>query len=128
MSHVLEVDSGTYRDKVLNCEEPVILEFYSHACPHCKAFKAVYVHLCEVLDVKAKFTEFEVLLNEDNRRLALDCGVRGVPTIDVFYKGRIIGSIIGNHSYEYVIQILEDCIKKKEGNIAPHTPLHELIK
>ena len=77
MSRIVEVDSGTFRDKVLSCEEPVILEFYSHACPHCRAFKAIYTRLSEVLDGKAKFTEFDVLLNEDNRHLALDRGVRG---------------------------------------------------
>ena len=73
-------------------------------------------------------SEFDVLLNENNRHLALDRGVRGVPTIDIFYKGRVIGSVVGNHSFENVVQILEDCINKKEGNIAPHTPLLELMK
>jgi len=128
MSRIVEVDSGTFRDKVLSCGEPVVLEFYSHACPHCRAFKAIYTRLSEVLNSKAKFTEFDVLLNEDNRHLALDHGVRGVPTIDVFYKGRVIGSVVGNHPFENVVQILKDCITKKEGNIAPHTPLRELMK
>ena len=73
-------------------------------------------------------TELDVLLNEDNRRLALERGVRGVPTIDAFYRGKLIGSVVGDHPFENVFEVLEDCVRKKEGNIASHTPLHELLK
>jgi thioredoxin 1 len=126
MSEIVEVDSTTFMDKVLNSEEPVILEFYSHACPHCKAFNAVYSHLSEVIGVKAMFTKLDVLFNEDNRQLAISRGIRGVPTIEVFYRGRVIGSVVGNHPFKNITKILEDCLDDKDENVAPHTLLHEL--
>lgn len=122
----MEVNFGDFKDKILKCDGLILLEFYSHACPHCQAFSIVYNRLDELLGKEMKFAKLDVLANEDNRQLALSRGVRGVPTMELFYKGRVICSILGNHPFEKMVAILEESIRRKDENVAPHTLLYEL--
>lgn len=126
MSKIMDINSVDFKDKILKCDEPILLEFYSHACPHCQAFGVVYDHLNEVLGEDMKFARVDVLASEDNRQLALSRGVRGVPTMELFYKGRVICNILGNHPFEKMITILEESVKRRDENVAPHTLLYEL--
>ncbi len=125
---IVDVESNDFQYKVLCCIHPIILEFYSHSCPHCMAFKAVYQHLSDVMEGDAVFSRLDVLGSEANRQLAIARGVRGVPTMEMFYKGRVICSVIGNHPLAKMVEILEESLKEKDENIAPHTLLYELPK
>jgi hypothetical protein len=72
------------------------------------------------------FTRIDVLQSEENWQLALSRGIRGVPSMELFYKGRIICNIIGNHPFEKMVEILEESLHEKDENVAPHTLLYEL--
>jgi thioredoxin 1 len=128
MSKIIDIDSSDFQEKILDCDKPVILEFYSHSCPHCRAFKDVYSHLYDVLGKKAEFARVDVLASENNRQLAIKRGVKGVPTTEVFYKGRVLCSVIGNHPFEKIVKLLEESLSEKDENIAPHTLLYDLPK
>jgi thioredoxin 1 len=126
MSGIIEITSESFKKDVLDVERIVILEFYSHSCPHCKRFSPIYDHLEEELKDQARFVKIDVLLNEDNRRLAIDRGIKGVPTIEVFYHGRVIGSIVGHHPFKVILKGVEEFMADKDQYIGPSTPLHEL--
>jgi thioredoxin 1 len=125
-ARIIEITSESFKKDVLDVEGIVILEFYSHSCPHCKRFAPVYDHLGEELKDKARFVKIDVLLNEDNRRLAIERGIKGVPTIEVFYHGRVIGSIVGHHPLKVILKGVEEFMADKDQYIGPSTPLHEL--
>jgi thioredoxin-like negative regulator of GroEL len=126
LSEIIEVDAGDFKERVLRSHGPIILEFYSHGCPHCQVFSAVYARLNEVMGREMKFARLDVLASEDNRQFALSRGVRGVPTMELFYNGRVICSILGNHPFDKMVAILEESLRRKDENVAPHTLLNEL--
>jgi thioredoxin 1 len=100
-----------------------VVEFFSHSCPHCMRFKPIYEELSEILKDQAKFFKIDVLLVDENRNLAHDRGVRSVPTLEVFYRGRVIGSIVGYHHLEKVYETIKNFLSKKDEYVGPSTSL-----
>jgi len=125
MSDAVEISASDFHQKVLESDEPVVVEFFSHSCPHCKKFNPIYKELTQILNGEAKFVRIDVL-NEQNRILAHSRGVRTVPTMEVFYRGRVIGNITGYHHLEKVYEAIKGFLMKKEENVGPGTPLERL--
>jgi len=86
-------------------------------------FKPIYEELSEILKDQAKFFKIDVLLVDENRNLAHDRGVRSVPTLEVFYRGRVIGSIVGYHHLEKVYETIKNFLSKKDEYVGPSTSL-----
>jgi thioredoxin 1 len=126
MSDAVEISASDFHEKVLESDEPVVVEFFSHSCPHCKKFNPIYKELTQILNGEARFFRIDVL-NEQNRILAHSRGVRTVPTMEVFYRGRVIGNITGYHHLEKVYEAIKGFIMKKEENVGPGTPLNKLL-
>ena len=125
MSDVVEISAGDFDEKVLDSDEAVVVEFFSHSCPHCIKFNPIYRELTQVLNGEAKFVKIDVL-SKQNRILAHSRGVRTVPTLEVFYQGRVIGNITGYHHLEKVYEAIKGFLTKKEENVGPGTPLERL--
>jgi len=126
MSDGVEISASDFDEKVLKSEGPVVVEFFSHSCPHCIKFKPIYRELTQVLNGQAKFVKIDVL-NEQNRILAHSRGIRTIPTLEVFYQGRVIGNITGYHHLEKVYEAIKGFLMKKEENVGPGTPLERLL-
>ena len=102
------------------------MEFFSHSCPHCIKFKSIYEDLSDILKDKAKFVKIDVLISKENRALAHDRGVRSVPTLEVFYRGRVIGSIVGYHHLEKIYETIKGFLGRKDEYVGPSTYLENL--
>ena len=123
---ICEISASSFDKEVLHIEEPVVVEFFSHSCPHCIKFSPVYEQLAESLEGEARFIKIDVNHSEANRALAHSRGVRTVPTLEVFYKGRVIGSMVGYHETRKVVPTIKEFLLKKEENIGPGTLLEHL--
>lgn len=122
MPKVTEISAASFHSEVIETDEPVVVEFYSDSCPHCTNFKPIYEELSEILKGQAKFVKLNVPLNEDHKTLAHMRGIRALPTLEVFYKGRVIGNVVGYHDLESVSEIIKDILSKKEEHVGPSTP------
>ena len=122
MSNVTEISADSFHSEVVEADGPVVVEFYSETCPHCTMFKPVYEELSEALNGQAKFVKLNVPLNEDHEALARMRGVRALPTLEVFYKGRVIGNVVGYHDFDSLSETVKDILSKKEENVGPSTP------
>ena len=127
MSDTVEISASDFDGKVLDSDEPVVVEFFSHSCPHCKKFNPIYNELTQILNGEARFVRIDVL-DEQNRILAHNRGVRTVPTLEVFYRGRVIGNIVGYHHLEKVYETIKGFLSKREENVGPGTALERLHK
>jgi thioredoxin-like negative regulator of GroEL len=123
LTDISEISASSFDKEVLHVEEPVVVEFFSHSCPHCIKFGPVYTQLAEALDGEARFIKIDVLGSEANRALAHSRGVRTVPTLEVLYRGRVIGSMVGYHEAKKVVPTVKGFLSKKEENIGPGTSL-----
>ena len=123
MPDICEISSGSFDKEVLHIERPVVVEFFSKSCPHCIKFGPVYMQLADALGEEARFIKIDVLRSKANRDLAHSRGVRTVPTLEVFYRGRVIGSMVGYHEAKKVISTVKEFLSKKEENVGPGTAL-----
>jgi len=129
---IMEISAASFHSEVVDVDEPVIVEFFSDSCPHCVRFKPVYEDLSEIFKDQAKFVKLNVPLNgeskalvakEENRALANNRGIRSLPTLEVFYKGRVIGNIVGYHHLETISSCIKDILSTKEEHVGPSTPI-----
>jgi thioredoxin 1 len=126
MPDASDISAKAFHREVLEANEPVVVEFFSHSCPHCVKFSPVYKKVSEAFGQEAKFVKIDVMLNDSNRTLAHHRGVRTVPTLEIFYKGRVIGNIVGYHHFERVTKALKSFLIKKDEYVGPSTPLNKL--
>ncbi len=104
----------------------MIVELFSNSCPHCIRFNPVYEELADILKGRAKFVKINVPLNEEHKALAHHRGVRSLPTLEIFYQGRVIGNIVGYHHLEKIYETIKDFLSKKDEHIGPSTRLENL--
>jgi thioredoxin 1 len=126
MPDASDISAKSFEAEVLEANKPVVVEFFSHCCPHCIKFSPVYKKVSEAFGREAKFVKIDAMLNDSNKNLAHHRGVRTVPTLEVFYKGRVIGNIVGYHHFERVAEALKGFLIKKDEYVGPSTPLNKL--
>ena len=95
MGRILEISASSFGKIVLRSDKPVVV-------------------IARAIDA---------LRNEENRHLAFHRGVRSVPTLEVFYRGRHIGNVVGCHELDTLVEAIKDFIAKKAKYIGPSTPL-----
>ena len=66
---------------------PVLVDFYADWCGPCKALSPVVQEVAR--DLSGRITVIKVDVDRNQQAAAL-YGIRGVPTLILFYKGRII--------------------------------------
>ena len=125
MPGIVDLTSDSFHERVMHSDEPAVVEFFSHSCPHCIKFAPVYKQLSETLSSEAKFFRVDVTLNDQNRELAHARGVRTVPTIEVFYRGRVVENLIGYHHFKKVLDAIRESLIRKEEYVGPGTALEE---
>ena len=123
MSKILELSASSFHDGVIHAGNPVVVEFYIHSCPHCMKFAPVYSRLADELDGEACFARFDVHGNEENHTFAHNRGIYTVPTLEVYYHGRVIGNMIGEHEFEQTLSAVKGFLSKKDENVGPGTAL-----
>jgi thioredoxin 1 len=94
-----------FEGEVLKNDKPVLIDFWAPWCGPCKAIGPVVEELAEQLKDSVKFMKLNV---DENKKVALDYGVRSIPTIIHFKEGKVLDTLIGLVPK----QRLEDFVKK----------------
>jgi len=122
MSKVKDLQAKDWELEVLNAEGPVVVDFWHNMCGWCLKLNPVFVQLPDRFD-RAKFVKVNVLESTDNRRIAMDLGVMGTPTIKVFCEGRPIGEIVGFRSLDGLVKDLNGIFSRGDECLGQSTPL-----
>jgi thioredoxin 1 len=126
MTKIYQISADSFHEKVIHVKKPVVVEFFSHSCPHCIKFAPVYTQLSNVIDGEARFVKIDVIRNDANRNFAHSRGIRTVPTLEVFYHGRVIGNIVGYHETQKIVHAVKGFLSRKDENVGPGTFLDEV--
>ncbi|SDB14351.1 thioredoxin 1 [Pseudobutyrivibrio sp. YE44] len=86
-----------FKDKVIESELPVLVDFYSDSCVACKKLAPILCELEE--DYEGKLNVFKVNTNYD-QILAQKYEVLSNPTLILFKDGKDIGKQIGAKDYD----------------------------
>jgi thioredoxin 1 len=92
----------TFRD-VINGEKPVLVDFFADWCGPCKAMKPVLQELHQAMGDKVRIIKLDVDRNPDT---ASAFGIRGIPTLILFSKGKMVWRQSGMMSTAQLQQVI----------------------
>ena len=81
----------TFND-LIKSSKVVLVEFYASWCPHCQAMMPVVDDVKALLEGRADVYQFDI---DENRQLADDLGVEGIPCFIGYSDGEPVWSSSG---------------------------------
>lgn len=79
-------DADSFQQQVLEATEPAVLvDFWSHTCPHCTRLNPEYEAAAEADGSGVKFAKVAA---QDHMEVFREFGVSGVPTLILFKAGQ----------------------------------------
>jgi thioredoxin len=86
----MEITQQELKEKINNGEK-VIVDFWAEWCSPCRMMKPIF----EKVSTKNPDLQMYTLNVMENQDLAVDLGIRSIPTIKAFNDGKEIYSIVG---------------------------------
>lgn len=86
------VSEKDFDERVLQAEKPVLVDFWAEWCGPCRALGPVIEKLAEEYDGRASVAKVDV---DANQRIAMQFGIRSIPTVMLFNKGEVVDTFIG---------------------------------
>ena len=90
MSNILYLDSASYSEKT--ADGVVILDFYADWCGPCKMMSPILEQAATDYEGKAVIAKVNV---DENRDLAVQNKIMGVPTLFFFKDGKVVDRVSG---------------------------------
>lgn len=90
----MEITTEDLKQKIANGEK-LLIDFYGTWCGPCKVMKPTFEKLAEEYKLNNSEVQFYTMDVDKNRDMAIECGVRAVPTIKVFNSTKQINSVTG---------------------------------
>lgn len=88
----LEITDNLFKDKVLNSDKPVLVDFWAAWCGPCRTVGPIIEELTGEYDGRAVIGKVDV---DTNTKYAAQYGVRNIPTVLIFKKGEIVERHVG---------------------------------
>ena len=83
---------ANFKDEVLEADQPVLVDFWAAWCGPCRVIAPIIEELAEEFDGSAKVAKLDV---DHNPQMAMQYGVRSIPTLLFFKDGQVVDQMIG---------------------------------
>ena len=123
-NNVIEIEDATWGQQVEDSKKPVIVMFYSPACPYCKAMEPYFVEYAKEYRDSAVFARLNVATN---LWTAERYGVQGTPTFKFFCHGKPVWEQVGQIYPSILKNAVRDMVQHGEECIRKSTPIGQDI-
>ncbi len=102
--NVLHITDATFDQEVKNSDVPVLLDFWATWCGPCRMIAPHVEELANEYAGKAKVGKVDV---DSNQGIAMQFGIRSIPTVLYFKGGQLVDTVIGAVSKEQLEEKLK---------------------
>ena len=89
---VMTIGDADFKEKVLNSDQPVLVDFWATWCAPCRAIAPAIEELATQYKGKVKVAKVNI---DDNQDTPQQYGIRSIPTLLVFKGGKVVEQIVG---------------------------------
>ncbi|MEU5784592.1 thioredoxin [Micromonospora lupini] len=97
------VTDATFAELVLASDRPVVVDFWAEWCPPCKMIEKSLAELAQEFGDRLVIAK---LNSDDNPQTTRRYQVMSLPTLLVFRRGEVVGSIVGSRPKLHLRQSL----------------------
>ena len=88
----VELTEESFEQEVLKATIPVLVDFWAAWCGPCKMIAPIVEELATEYEGKLKIGKVDV---DNHQKIAMQYGIRSIPTLLVFKGGKVVEQIIG---------------------------------
>ena len=102
---VKEVTDNSFETEVLQSDKPVLVDFWAEWCGPCRMLAPTIEAVAEQYRSSASVVKLNV---DDNPQSAANYGIKGIPTMILFNKGKEVERIVGLVRKESIGRLIEE--------------------
>ena len=115
------VNDSNFQGEVIDQEQPVLVDFYTQNCPHCRKMAPILSQIAKEYTGSLKVVQVEIM---DSPVIAHKYDIAGVPAFLLFDKGKPVESCVGETSKTNLLSVVKPHLtstSKSQGNSAGTT-------
>ncbi len=102
--NVLEFTTANFQSDVLNSSTPVLVDFWAPWCGPCRMLAPTIDELANDYAGKARVGK---LNTDENKQVAVDYQISGIPTVMVFKGGEVVERVSGVQSKQQIASLMD---------------------
>jgi len=92
MADLLHVSDADFDKEIVQADMPAMVDFWAEWCGPCKMVGPTVEALAKEYEGKIKIAKMDV---DENRETPAKFGIRSIPTLILFKKGKVAHTIVG---------------------------------
>lgn len=84
-----------FDEQVIGSDKLVLVDFWAAWCAPCRMMSPILDNIAKKMGDEVQIVKVNIEESEENRQLAIDYGVQGIPNMQVFKSGKVVDELIG---------------------------------